>query len=494
VPITVREIVEVPHLALELLAEGDLDREVRWVHATDQPDPGPYLRGGELVLTDGLWLATGTAPVDYVRRVADAGVAGIGYGLVEGSPPPPAPLVRACRRRGVTLFAVPVEVPFLAISEVFVDRAIADREAPLRRTLQRSEHLLEAVSTADGAHGVLAVLHAELRADAWVCDRHGVLLAHVGEQPEGDPRSPAADTSWARFTVRGPDGVEGHVGLRRAPGSLTVDEQTAVQQGLTALSVAIAHREALRQTHRRFAAELFDLARAADAEGPAIARRLRGLGLDPEAGLVAIVCDRPEAEESLGAFEHALDGAGLRAAATVVSGRLLAVAECPASGLDADVGARLAGALGPDAAVGIGSAVGHCALLDVSVADARRACRLARLRQDDRRSAGARELSSHTGLLAQQDPDALEHFWRALLEPLIEHDATRGGDLMATLEAFLRHGGRWTPAAQELHVHVNTLRHRLGRVEALTGRRVEEPDDRVDFHLALKARAAPGGS
>src|SRR5579862_3991156 len=120
-PLSVADIVEAPDLRLELLAAGDLTRTVRWVHATDQPDPTPYLRGGEVVLTDGLWLAGGTTPVEYVRRLADAGVAAIGFGLVPGGPPVPRALIGACRHRRVTLFAVPVEVPFLAISELFVE-------------------------------------------------------------------------------------------------------------------------------------------------------------------------------------------------------------------------------------------------------------------------------------------------------------------------------------------------------------------------------------
>jgi purine catabolism regulator len=144
--------------------------------------------------------------------------------------------------------------------------------------------------------------------------------------------------------------------------------------------------------------------------------------------------------------------------------------------------------IGAHAAVGIGAAITQPALLEASVAEARRACRLARLRRDGRGGAGAGELATHTGLLAQQDPDLLEGFWRALLDPLIEHDAARGSELLSTLEAFLRSGGRWAQTAELLHVHVNTLRHRLSRVEELTGRRIDDPDDRVDLHLALRAR------
>jgi DNA-binding PucR family transcriptional regulator len=129
-------------------------------------------------------------------------------------------------------------------------------------------------------------------------------------------------------------------------------------------------------------------------------------------------------------------------------------------------------------------------LLDLSVTDARRACRLARLRQDDRRGATARELASHAGLLAQQDAEMLEQFCRLLLEPLERHDAANGTQLIETLRCFVFSGGRWAQTAERLHVHVNTLRHRLSRIEELTGRQIGDPDDRVDFHLALRARAA----
>src|ERR671933_2458840 len=185
-PLTVEDIVSAPHLGLTLLAQGDLSQPVRWVHATDQPNPAPYLRGSEVVLTDGLWLASGTTPTEYVRRLADVNVAAIGFGRIEGRPPPPAALVRACRRRRVTLFAVPVDVPFLAISERFVEHMIGEREEPLRRTLRRNERLLDAVSGPDGAAGVLRTLHDELRSDVWLRDRSGALLAHAGAPPGQD--------------------------------------------------------------------------------------------------------------------------------------------------------------------------------------------------------------------------------------------------------------------------------------------------------------------
>jgi DNA-binding PucR family transcriptional regulator len=37
-----------------------------------------------------------------------------------------------------------------------------------------------------------------------------------------------------------------------------------------------------------------------------------------------------------------------------------------------------------------------------------------------------------------------------------------------------------------MYVHVNTIRYRIGRIEALTGRDLSALPDRVDFFLALR--------
>ena len=143
--------------------------------------------------------------------------------------------------------------------------------------------------------------------------------------------------------------------------------------------------------------------------------------------------------------------------------------------------------LGAQAAVGIGGLVDGAAALRTSLIEARHACRFARLRSKGRAFATHGEVGSHTLLLALQDEAVLTAFRSALLRPLEEHDARRHTELVSTLDAFLASGGRWQQTADLLHVHVNTLRHRLGRVEQLTGRSLGSMDDRVDFYIALRA-------
>ncbi len=79
---------------------------------------------------------------------------------------------------------------------------------------------------------------------------------------------------------------------------------------------------------------------------------------------------------------------------------------------------------------------------------------------------------------------------RRRLAPLDElPDATRER-LLATLAAWLDAQGEARPAAERLHVHVQTVRYRLGQLRDLLGPVLDEPRGRLELALALRARSA----
>jgi DNA-binding PucR family transcriptional regulator len=100
--------------------------------------------------------------------------------------------------------------------------------------------------------------------------------------------------------------------------------------------------------------------------------------------------------------------------------------------------------------------------------------------------AGALGLSAL--LLEIGTPDALRRFSARLLEPLEAHEQRHGGDLIATLSAWLAAGCSTAAAAQALVVHRNTVTYRLGRVEQLTGRRLTDSSTRLELQMALMIR------
>jgi sugar diacid utilization regulator len=81
--------------------------------------------------------------------------------------------------------------------------------------------------------------------------------------------------------------------------------------------------------------------------------------------------------------------------------------------------------------------------------------------------------------------DALQHSVAAALAPLREADRD-GSGLESTLRSYLEHDRRLAATARDLHVHVNTLRYRLERIERLLATELDDPDDRFALQLALR--------
>ncbi|MGR8007376.1 PucR family transcriptional regulator [Streptomyces hypolithicus] len=163
------------------------------------------------------------------------------------------------------------------------------------------------------------------------------------------------------------------------------------------------------------------------------------------------------------------------------------------AGLHADVlleavRAPLSGGLADDGrlTLGVSAAVHSAEGLRGALEEARHARRVAAARPGRVCAAGHHELASHVLLLPFVPDDVRRAFTARLLDPLRDYDRRHRAELIPTLEAFLDCDGSWTRCAARLHLHVNTLRYRVGRIEQLTGRDLSRLEDKLDFFLALR--------
>jgi hypothetical protein len=101
--------------------------------------------------------------------------------------------------------------------------------------------------------------------------------------------------------------------------------------------------------------------------------------------------------------------------------------------------------------------------------------------------------SHYTSLVDALPSSALAPFLRDIIEPLDDYDDATGAQLVDSLAQFLAHDGSVQAAARTMHLHPNSLRHRLARVHELTGRNPLLFRDQVDLAIALRARARRGG-
>lgn len=84
--------------------------------------------------------------------------------------------------------------------------------------------------------------------------------------------------------------------------------------------------------------------------------------------------------------------------------------------------------------------------------------------------------------------ESVRDFVAQTVGPLETYDARRHAELLPTLEIFLRHGGRFQATADDLGIHVTTLRYRLDRIGELAGIDLANPDARFTADLALRLR------
>ncbi|MER8091937.1 PucR family transcriptional regulator [Streptomyces goshikiensis] len=136
--------------------------------------------------------------------------------------------------------------------------------------------------------------------------------------------------------------------------------------------------------------------------------------------------------------------------------------------------------------LGVSAAVHSAEGLRGALEEARHARRVAAARPGRVCAAGHHELASHVLLLPFVPDDVRRAFTARLLDPLRDYDRRHRAELIPTLEAFLDCDGSWTRCATRLHLHVNTLRYRVGRIEQLTGRDLSRLEDKLDFFLALR--------
>ncbi|MEU3600373.1 PucR family transcriptional regulator ligand-binding domain-containing protein [Streptomyces sp. NPDC006798] len=308
-------------------------------------------------------------------------------------------------------------------------------------------------------------------------------------------------------------------------------ERLDLLQGVTQLIAVERDRgDAARAVRRRLAQEVLELVRAGAAPAE-VAARLRvaapvllpGPGTAPHWQIVVARVDEgretagdPAADETSGPLARALleeilidpaaggaepgdriavAHAGGEAIALVPLSALPPTGDTPATeeSLHADallaaVREPLSAGLGDDGrlTIGVSAAVSSAEGLRGALEEARHARRVAAARPGRVCAAGHHELASHVLLLPFVPDDVRRAFTARLLDPLREYDRRHRAELIPTLEAFLDSDGSWTRCATRLHLHVNTLRYRVGRIEQLTGRDLSRLEDKLDFFLALR--------
>lgn len=250
----------------------------------------------------------------------------------------------------------------------------------------------------------------------------------------------------------------------------------------TAEGFAQEASERLLADHERRSALLDLLLRGPLADRHALSRLSSGLRLPAEGPYVAIVTEAADAGVNpMPDIEVQLRAHGHACAWQLLPDALVGIVHLPNGRADT-LHTRLARY--PDQHHGLSPAFADLALASSGV-------RMARIAL-----ASTRATREHIGVFDEQpvimaavsDPDVMRHIRHSVLGGLDSMPEDERAVLLDTLETWLDAGGSSDAAAATLFCHPNTVRHRLRRLEAATGRQLRAPRDIADLCLALAAQ------
>jgi len=136
--------------------------------------------------------------------------------------------------------------------------------------------------------------------------------------------------------------------------------------------------------------------------------------------------------------------------------------------------------------IGIGNPCSSAADIARSYAEARRALAAGRRMGQTGTISAFADLGIHRLLLRVPEVSDLRSFAEEVLGGLAEETRSTGIDYLATLSVYFRENGSPRRAAQQLHVHPNTVSYRVRRVEELTGLSFGRHRDRLMAEVAVE--------
>ena len=498
--ITVRELLQLPHLQAVLLA-GDtgIDRDISWVHTSDLPNAWEWQGPGELLLTNGTGLPVDPAgQVEFIERLAATGATGLAAGGGVPGPTMTPALLRRAADLDLPVLTVPFSVPFTSVVRAVATANEREESRQLLVVARLYELLRQSIAVGSAGPGLLERLGHELGVRLYLVDPvNGRSLL------DNDDENPYAASLAAGFAQHG-QALPGMLRLTRdddphqtavavgvpteRPTALVIESfghalpstvllQHAAAVGALELAQLTARQERQRRAGGDLLGQLLD--RRIDDDTAISAVGALGLAL-AECVIVAtraqLVDTDPAGELTRSRLPHLTV---LRDGYAYFLVPALALADAgtgTGTGTENNTADRwLAGSV-----AGVSDTVGRPARAPEAAAEAGWA-----LSASEAEGRSLLHFGEGTILLPRTVAEA-EAIVARVLGPLLAHDE-RTGEYLKTVRVILELDRSWQAAAAQLHIHKQTLGYRLRKIEALTGRGFVRTEHLAEWWMALRA-------
>lgn len=508
--LTLGALLDQEELSLRLVV-GDGDwrgRVVRGVHCTEVPHPSRWLEPGWVMLTTGMRFADDADEQrSLVAELAEADLVALGFGTGMTFDTIPEPIVEEARRRRFPLFEVPYATRFSEVSTFAARSSISRDFHVLRRTVSMQNYLMESLDGASPEEELIRRLGAVLDSDIALYRPDGQLetLFRRGQRPSVSPKTDWGADIWdevcrrppqlQRFSVgdahvvSAPIEADGriHHWLVVVGRGYQASEQLAqpVVEAAGRLLAVMANARRISASEEREIRHAFvaDLATAHPAMLGALAERAASLGLTFAAPVraVQLAVPGPQPDDAdwrpAQRLERTLAGTHQRFIIAEHEGRIV----CLAEGEDDVLSAALDSVepLLGRAAIGVGRPARSVQELARSLNDAALALAQLAVAENEGTALWFDDFDVVGCLVSGAPEDAV----RARVDQLLEAIQAKP-QLYETLRCFLDCDLDVGRSADALHLHPNSLRYRLARIEKSIGGSLRHPATIANLYVA----------
>jgi purine catabolism regulator len=474
---------------------GGLARRVWRARLATTPERLRRVDAHELVVTTAATLAaTGEEWEHFVARLDAAQVAGLAVRL-DRSDELPTQLLAEADSLNLPVIAFPEEAALADVTASLLDALLEAQRQRLERVLDIHQRFTRVVAGGGGAVEIATTLHALLGAPVAVVDADGRTMVVV--PADADAASDLASTAGVRRPIHAGDHQYGQIVALTGGPTLDEDGVLALERASMAMAVRLAQASAVAEAQEHFAAiSLEELISGHVGDVADIAERANSFGWDlgrPRAVLLASI-DPPTDDRIATAL------ATIAAAARATLGRdaivwtrsaTIAALIAPQTDEPAErrkIAERLRGELDQrlrsvNVSIGVGRRVDTPALLPRSFVEASRAVDVGRWAKGRHVTEVFDELGLER-LLASTPTYDLAEFVEHAIGPLVAHDRASHTDLVETLGVWLE-TRNMAEAARRTHVHYNTFKNRLERIELILGPVVTDAGRSLECEVAI---------
>ncbi|MGW4048152.1 PucR family transcriptional regulator [Streptomyces sp. NPDC004721] len=489
-PITVGELLEMPHLRLRLHSGADaLDRPVSWTHTTDLPEPWRWVAGGELLMTNGKPIPrSASGQKELIRHLVDHGAAALAIGEQMYAPALTRLLARTSEELGFPVLWIAYPMPFVAISRAVAEATLLEQSQRLIRTERIYQALQQISSQSSGLTSLTRALSRELGCDVRVCDRatghnwypgvvpfpeeiRTAVAERRGRLRAGVIASHLAGDRYALLVdvPTHPDAV-----LVALPEQTELPDALLLQHAATVCALALSQARLTIEHDRRRGAEL--LLQILDAQmAPATAqRRLEEFGLRLEEAVC--VAARNDDDPDLLATTH------LELWRSAVSHLTVQRGDTSLTILPDAAVPVLVQALGQLGRAGVSDLIVRADRMADAVREATWSLDIVK-----EQGTPLLRYAEADPLLGPRNPAEARALVDRVLRPVLDLPQGQADELLTTLRVFFENRRSWQRTAETLQVHRQTVLYRVRRIEQLTGKQIADTNDLTTLWLALKA-------